>query len=79
MGRNMSHEALVGHVSEQPALGVDGLTIGPVRRILVPGHKAGGPTALDRLLVYGAAVDLAFLTEMSNLSPPIIHPSPSIF
>ena len=26
---------------------------------------------------YGAAVDLAFLTEMSNLSPPIIYPPPS--
>jgi hypothetical protein len=24
--------------------------------------------------VYGVAVDLAFLTEMSNLSPPIIRP-----
>jgi len=24
-------------------------------------------------------VDLAFLTEMSNLSPPIIHPPPSYF
>ncbi len=27
--------------------------------------------------VHGGAVDLAFLTEMSNLSPPIIHPPPS--
>ena len=24
-------------------------------------------------------MDLAFLTEMSNLSPPIIHPPPSYF
>ena len=29
------------------------------------------------LTVYGAAVDETFLTEMSNLSPPIIYPPPS--
>ena len=33
--------------------------------------------ALIIRLGYGEAVDLAFLTEMSNLSPPIIHPPPS--
>jgi hypothetical protein len=27
--------------------------------------------------VFGAAVDETFLTEMSNLSPPIIYPPPS--
>ena len=37
--------------------------------VIEEGHN---PKAISQ--VYGAAVDLAFLTEMSNLSPPIIHP-----
>jgi hypothetical protein len=28
-------------------------------------------------LLFGVAVDMAFLHEMSNLSPPIIYPPPS--
>ena len=41
----------------------------------VPERSAGGAKADSE--VYGAAVDETFLTEMSNLSPPIIYPPPS--
>ena len=37
-------------------------------------HRAGPRESPEG---YGAAVDMAFLTEMSNLSPPIIYPPPS--
>jgi hypothetical protein len=52
-----------------------GLT-NPVLRFIIASLHQLGVKPRD-FQVYGAAVDLAFLTEMSNLSPPIIHPPPS--
>ena len=56
-----------------------GLTNRATRRILAIVHRRRSQTSNANAFSYGVAVDLAFLTEMSNLSPPIIHPPPSYF